>query len=358
MKQDCLLCQRSSPDNNLYCQEVYCPAEMSPTILDHGEWLGNIEIVKAIIVLRTSVLYEARYQKKRVLLKVAHPGPENRERLKREAIFLQGVQNKKESFEHMPRLLAPYANTTVEREPYGKVVLRDHLLYYCLFEHFDGETLRDILTKNLQMWVYHIGWIMTNLADAVAVLQSKGMLHFGISPDVVLVRLDDESGAPGILLFDLGVASTPETLKKDWSPSFVHPAYTANELIGVTSPEPSYATDVYGLGLTLYELLVGEPPYAYKSFSDIQVYENVRNGRRVDMTRSEDVGPAAQIALRAVNSDVNKRFANAAEMAKELLGAFGEAPEKKSRLGMKLALLIGAALMTVIILVVLVLIPV
>ena len=97
---------------------------MSPTILEHGDWLGNIEIVKPIIVLRASVLYEARHQHKKVLLKVAHPGPENRERLKREAEFLQQIQRLKERSEHLPVLLPPYPQTSIERDPYGKVVLR------------------------------------------------------------------------------------------------------------------------------------------------------------------------------------------------------------------------------------------
>jgi len=356
VKQDCLLCERTSPDNNLYCQEVYCPAEMSPTILDHGEWLGNIEIIKPIIVLRSSVLYAALHQNKKVLLKVAHPGAENRERLKREAEFLQSIRQKN-PVEHLPRLLPPYANTNAEREPYGKVVLRGHLLYYCLFEDFDGEPLRDILTTNQQMWVYHIGWITTNLALAVAYLQSKGLFHFGISPDTVLVRLDDKSGAPGILLFDLGIASTRETLARDWYPFFVRPAYTAPELIDVRSPQPSYATDVYGVGLTLYELLVGEPPYSYKLSGDEQVYEAVREGRRVDMTRSEDVKAAADIAAKAANSNIAARYSSAAEMAKALQATFGEAPAPPSRLNLQLTLLVVGALLAIAILVVVAIVP-
>lgn len=48
MKQVCLLCERTSPGGDLFCQETYCPAEMSPTILDHGDMLGDIEIVKSV----------------------------------------------------------------------------------------------------------------------------------------------------------------------------------------------------------------------------------------------------------------------------------------------------------------------
>lgn len=354
MKQDCLLCERTSPDNNLYCQEIYCPAEMSPNILDHGEWLGNIEIVKPIMVLRASVLYEARYQKNKVLLKVAHPGAENRDRLKREAQFLQSIQSKKVEVEHLPRLLPPYTNARIEHEPYGKVVLRGHLLYYCLFEHFSGEPLRDILSKNRQMWVYHIGWIMTNLAAAVANLQSKGLFHYGISPDVVLTRLGDDTSAPGILLFDLGVASDRDGLAGNWHRFFVRPAYTAPELIDAHVAKASYATDVYGLGLTLYELLVGEPPYPYKLSNDDTVYEAVRQRRRVEMTRSADVAPAAKIAVKATNDQPEARYPNALAMVQELEACFGEAPVKERGPRLRLGILVAGAVLAIIILVVVV----
>ncbi|MCG8346235.1 MAG: protein kinase [Chloroflexales bacterium] len=351
MRQDCLLCERTSP-NNLYCQEVYCPAEMSPPILNHGDWLGNIEIVKPIIVLRSAVLYEARYQQKKVLLKVAHPGPENRERLKREAEFLKQIRHEKEQPIHLPILMPPYANTTIERNAYGKVVLQGHLLYYCLFEHFAGEPLRDILAKNVQMWVYHIGWIVTNLAAAVAFLQSKGMYHFGLSPDCILVYLDDKSDVPRIQLFDFGIASDRDHFPSNWYRFFVHPAYTAPELIEPRTPRPSYATDVYGLGLVLYELLVGEPAFPYKVYSDDEVYDAVRRGRRIEMTRGEDVGKAADIAVKAIDLDGAKRYQTAAELTKALQEAFGEAPEKKRLLNARTIWFIVGAVFAVVLLIV------
>ena len=329
MKQDCLLCDRTSPDNNLYCQEIYCPAEMSPTILDNAEWLGNIEIVKPIIVLRSSVLYEGRQQKKSVLLKVAHPGPENRERLKRETQFLKQVQRGREQNEFLPVLLPPYGTTSAKQtdsDPYGKVVLRGHLLYYAVFEFFEGEPLRDILTKNLQLWVYPIGYIMIRLATAIAFLQSKGMYHYGLSPDCILVYLDQDTNAPSILLFDLGVVSDAQDLRTNWYPFVVHPAYTAPELIEPRTPQPNYATDVYGLGLVLYELLIGEPAFAYRLYSDEEVYDAVRQGRMARMSRTEDVRLAADLAVRAVDANPGARFATAAEMVTKLYEAFGDVP--------------------------------
>lgn len=331
MKQVCLLCERTSPDSNLYCQETYCPAEMSPTILDYGEWLGDIEIVKPIIVLRSAVLYEATHQKETVFLKVAHPGPENKERLKREAEFLKGMQLAKQQHEFLPVLRPPYANTTIEVDAYGKAMLRGHLLYFYIFDHVEGDPLRDIITENPQLWINHVGWIVLSMATAVNFLHTKGLYHLGISPDTVLVRFDDEPNVPRILLFDLGVASSPQNLNINWYPFFVPPAYTAPELIDGRM-RPSMASDVYGLGLTLYELLVGEPAFAYKLNSDAEVYRAVQRNRRVRMNRVEDVKSVANIALQAVDQQVNQRQQDANEIGQQLVSFFGPVPgPKKSR---------------------------
>jgi serine/threonine protein kinase len=305
---------------------------MSPTILDYGEWLGDIEIMKPVIVLRSAVLYEATHQKQKVYLKVAHPGPENKERLKRESEFLKAIQLAKQQHEFLPLLLPPYANTTIEVDAYGKAMLRGHLLYFYMFEHVEGEPLRDIITENPQLWINHVGWILISMATAVNFLHSKGLVHFGLSPETVLVRFDDDPNVPRVLLFDLGISSSAQNLNVNWYSFYVPPAYTAPELVDLQRMRPSLATDVYGLGLTLYELLVGEPTFTYKLHSDSEVYRTVQRNRRVRMNRIEDVKGVADIALQAVDQQISNRQQDANVLVQQLVGYFGQVPgPKKSR---------------------------
>lgn len=345
MKKMCMLCKRTKPDNNLFCQEAYCPSEMSPYILEQGEWLGDIEIVRVVAILRTSALYVARQNKRDVLLKVAYPGTFHTERLKREADYLRAV-TAKNAHPLLPKLLPPYSNTSVAKEAYGRTQFGEHLLYFCVFEFFEGDTLRDVLIKNPQHWIFHVGWVMTSLATAVAILQSHNLYHYALSPESVLVRFSEETGAPKLLLFDLGIASDGNNLGANWYPNVVEPAYTAPELI-TAQARPNYATDVYGLGLILYEMLIGQPAYSFKLKGDNDVYAAVRMNQRGRMNRFEDVKDVALLASNAVDPDFSKRPESASAFATTLLAIFGPAPAfKRSRLpSARTSLLVAAVVL-------------
>jgi serine/threonine protein kinase len=334
LKQICLQCERSSTDSNLFCHEPSCPAEMSPHILEYGELLGDIEIIRLVTVLRSATLYEGQVNKKKIMLKIAHPGPEHTNRIKREVKFLQDIASKKTNNSGLPRLIPPYSSKTSGTEGYGKAMFKGNLLYFFLFEFFEGEPLRDSLIKNPQLWVYHIGWLEINLARTVAILHSKGILHCGLCPESILVRFEGDPAVPTILLIDLGIVSTPDNIINFWYKEAVLPAYTAPELLGIR-PFADYRTDVYGVGLILYELLIGQPAFPFRLSNDSEVYEAVKANRRVPMNRIEDVKPAAILALRFSMPNPSERPNNVADALKELLStAFEDTPETKRDRGL------------------------
>ena len=103
------------------------------------------------------------------------------------------------------------------------------------------------------------------------------------------------------------------------------------------------------MGLTLYELLVGEPAFHYKLNSDEEVYKAVLRNRRIRMNRVEDVKSVANIALKASDQLPNQRYQNAAEVTQELLAYFGPVPgRKKSRWPkLKTLMVVVGALLTI-----------
>jgi serine/threonine protein kinase len=127
------------------------------------------------------------------------------------------------------------------------------------------------------------------------------------------------------------------------------PAYTAPELLDTKNLAVNYATDVYGLGLILYELLVGEPTFPFKLRSDAEVYALVQQNHRVTMNRIEDVKNVADMAIRAVSQEAAARPQNAADLAEQLQQQFGQVPEKKTgrRLKLKTSLIVIATLLAI-----------
>jgi serine/threonine protein kinase len=353
VKQVCLLCERVAADSNLFCQEIYCPTEKSPSILGPGDWLGDIEIIAVVLVTRTATLYEAMHQKQKVFLKVAHPGPVHKERLQREAEFLRSMQGNLRYGHLLPELLPPYANTALNRDVIGKSMVGAHLLYFFLFSHVDAEPLRDILMQNPQLWIQHVGWITQQLTMVTGFLHSKQYFHFGMRPECLLIRFDQEN-IPRLLLIDVGVAATMRDFDRSWVTEIVPPAYTAPELLGQYD-QPDVRTDVYGVGQVLYELLVGQPMYTNKLQSDPEVIEAIREQRSVRMNRMEDVATVAQIAVDAVAGlqTFENRPKDMRALGKQLQGAFGNVPdEKTSRLPRRRTLYaIGGATLAIVILI-------
>ncbi|WP_129629705.1 protein kinase domain-containing protein [Candidatus Oscillochloris fontis] len=323
MKQVCLVCERTSADHNLYCQDVRCPSESSPLVLEHGELLGDIEIVKPLIIQRSATLYVAQRAGKLIYLKVAHPGQHHIDRLEREAKLLNTLRLERALGEHLPTILPPTLDASIDAKDavaYAKIVLGRHLLYYSVFTHIPGEPLSDLLKKTPQLWIAHVVQIALGMGHALTLLQSKSYIHLALSPASVLVHLDPLLSKPQVLLVDFGLAYNTDpshnngtsSFKQCWYDELVSPAYMAPEL----PQQFSSASDVYGLGLTLYEMLVGEPAIPAHQRSDAEIRAAVSQKRFVPMTRQDDVRPIADIAMAAVDA---RSIQGAAEWTQKLL---------------------------------------
>jgi serine/threonine-protein kinase len=126
-------------------------------------------------------------------------------------------------------------------------------LPYLLLEHAGGPTLRDRLRRDGPLDVATGVRIVQHVAAAVAHLHARGWLHRDLKPSNVVVR----GGRP--VLLDLGVVwrLAPRRRPPDRSGTA---SYLAPEQVARAPLTP--ATDVYGLGVLLAELLTGVRPFA------------------------------------------------------------------------------------------------
>lgn len=326
MKRICQKCNVISHDLNLWCQEKDCPAEKATEIFDNGEWFGPIEIIQPIAINRSAIIYQARRGEERILLKVANVGCEEKLRSESRA-FLQLA--KAGQHPSLPILLPAHPQGSVEEYPYGWTVINGQNKYYSVFAFAEGELLSNLLLKNPQPWYQHASWIVLSVADVVLYLHRAQKLHLCLKPDVVLVRFDKE-GIPRAMVLDLGVSDAGPQIPPQWDDSYNLPAYTAPEIVNGTGPVTP-ATDVYGLGLLLYEMLAGHPAYPYHLQRDRFVFADVLEGE-YPATGRIDLKQIPQIAEKAVSPQPGKRFANVAQFAQALGDMVPRIPaEKKSR---------------------------
>jgi serine/threonine protein kinase len=327
VKRVCTLCQRVSLDGNLWCQEPDCPAGNMPLVLDYGEWLGDIEVIRLLRVLRTSAIYEAKRGEEMLLLKVAHPGCQDQLRLEaRTMVELARTQQHK----MLPVLLPAYQQADITQRPYGKTVFQDETKYYEVFRYVEGEFLRDMLLKNPQPWYQHAAWVTISLADAVAFLHIKASrLHLNLNPDAIYVRTDKQ-GIPRPLLLDLGVLGEPQKVDFAWVRRYALPAYTPPELIARDGPI-SYTADVYGLGLLLYEMLAGHPAFRFAQRRDDAILQEVVAGLPEPLNRTDLAEDIHNIVQLAVERAPERRQQDVRVFAKMLRTKFGEVPAEKRR---------------------------
>ena len=104
--------------------------------------------------------------------------------------------------------------------------------------------------------------VVAQVADALAYVHGRGIVHGDVKPGNILVPVDGS----GVRLTDFGVARRVADAGQTRA-AYATPEYIAPEVIGGAPPRAS--TDVYALGIVLYELLCGRSPFRGGAASEV-----------------------------------------------------------------------------------------
>lgn len=137
-------------------------------------------------------------------------------------------------------------------------------LPYVVMEFVDGLSLRQLLTAGgafeLELGLH----VFRNTASAVAVLHEAGVLHRDLKPANILI---DRQGEVRVCDFGLACPFDPRRLGPGSTAIGGTPLYMAPEVFaGPGSPQ----ADVYALGVMLYEMLAGQPPFRSDSMQELR----------------------------------------------------------------------------------------
>jgi serine/threonine-protein kinase len=191
---------------------------------------------------------------------------------------------------------------------------------YIVMELLEGRTLREILSREAPIETARAISIMLQISDAVAAAHDAGIIHRDLKPSNILVT--QSADQPAIVkVLDFGIAKF--TADEDGE-SVVH----ANSVIGTPrymSPEQyngfelTPATDVYSLGVILYEMLAGMAPFTGSTPAEIaQKHAGAPPAppREIVAAIPEDI---ERVVLHALEKRPEDRPANAAAFRQELI---------------------------------------
>ena len=203
---------------------------------------------------------------------------------------------------------------------------------YMVTEFIEGRTLRQ--------WVAQHGPFPLPLAADVASqvlmglehIHRRGLLHRDISPDNVMLAFDSDDRCVAKII-DLGIAKDLASgASADTTQAGVligNPKYMSPEQLGLLGEgeQVDGRTDLYSLGIVLYEMLLGVPPFASETPHGYIMKHLTQPPRRFREARPHLALPEAveAVILRTMEKDRTRRFANARELA-AALAPFLEAP--------------------------------
>ena len=159
--------------------------------------------------------------------------------------------------------------------------------------------------------------LILGISDGLVYAHSRGVAHANLHPHNILIGEDHEVYIKGWGYAHVLSGGKTEAEEKREIPEIADPRFVAPELIA--GEAPSVRSDVYVLGMMLYELVTLHPPYPDASAPE--VLEQLRNG--VSPTIEHRFGGAIDqdmraIILKSIDPDPEKRYATVSDLAEDI----------------------------------------
>ncbi len=244
-----------------------------------------------------------------VALKVLTPGPGSEE-MSAKARFLREVQI-------ISKLRHP---NTVTIHDFGETV--DGVVYMVL-EYIDGETLKDLMRREGAQDPVRALMLLSRVARSVAEAHQYGIVHRDLKPaNIMLTNFEGEKDV--IKVLDFGVARLVDNVDADLTSAGTPdgeraligtPRYMSPEQVRGQSLGP--ASDIYSMGLILYELLVGEPAVQGDSTMSLIMQQISPENLQLPMLRSLHM-ELQRVVRKATEKSFARRYTSATEFCDDL----------------------------------------
>ncbi len=183
---------------------------------------------------------------------------------------------------------------------------------YIAMEYVDGTNLRSYARADHLLHPKTVLKIIAQCADALAYSHKQDLIHRDIKPANIIYNQADDY----VKLTDFGIARIPDSTRTRagsilGTPLYMSPEQLAGERLDARS-------DLYSLGVTLYHLLTGSPPFRPKTMAELM--RSIAQEQHKDISEINPDTPSciAWTVNKALEKAPDKRFQSAASMANKL----------------------------------------
>jgi serine/threonine protein kinase len=205
-------------------------------------------------------------------------------------------------------------------------------LTFITMELLRGQTLSETLTARGRLRSDEALPLVTQMAAGLGAAHTAGIVHRDFKPGNLMLVPDDGAPVPRVVITDFGLArrySLDEISITVTGEAVGTPLYMAPEQV-VTGQQPiTAATDVYALGIVMYEMVTGELPFKGSSIT-VMAIKRFKEGAPAPRLLVPELDARWNAAiLRCLEKDPTRRFASAADVVAALT-AEGPPPETPS----------------------------